>query len=59
MKYQVAVNKYSHEGSGFAYIESLHDTKDAADKHAKKILSRYRFAVVSEARSNAKIYDNA
>ena len=59
MKYQVAVNKYSHEGSGFAYIESIHETKGDAEKHAKEISKRYRFAVVQEARENAKVYDNA
>ena len=58
-KYKVVCNKYSHEGSGFGYIESLHDTQEQAEAHATIIKSHHRFVRVEIAKNNDKEYGNS
>ena len=58
-KYKVVCNKYSHEGSGFGYIESLHDTQEQAEAHATIIKPLHRFVRVEEATEKDQIYGNS
>ena len=57
-KYKVVCNKYSHEGSGFGYIESIHDTQEQAEAHATTIKPNHRFVRVEMAKDNDKVYEN-
>lgn len=59
MKYKVICNKYSHAGSGFSFTESIHNTKETAEKHATEIRPHRRWAIVKEATKTDKANQEA
>ncbi len=50
MKWVVRTNRYSHEGSGFSVVSSVHETQAAAEAEAAKLRPHRRWAVAEPAR---------